>query len=192
VHLPAIRAAGAARDDSPPVDADDSWAVCPAAAVPAGADPSPVYRFDDGLQLAWKAHPPLRVRRTAGLQFEVRDTAGNPVPLEPYMGMISHAAVMRADGTVFAHLHPAGNFSMAAQSFFEAKVAGETTAGKNETAASAPVDHSKMHHGGAATSSEFSLPYEFPSAGQYHLWVQFKTTAGVHTARFAVTVAPES
>ena len=42
------------------------------------------------------------------------------------MGMTSHAAVLRSDGRVFAHLHPAGNFSMAAQMIFNAKLAKET------------------------------------------------------------------
>lgn len=174
-----------------PADADDSWASCPAASVPGAADAAPVYRFADGLQIVWKSHPSLRVRRDAGMQFEVRDAAGQPVPLEPYMGMISHAAVMRADGSVFAHLHPAGNFSMAAQTFFEAKVAKESLEGATVPAA---IDHSKMHHGAAAASgpSSFYLPYEFPSAGDYHVWIQFKTGGQVHTARFEATVLPAS
>jgi hypothetical protein len=142
------------------------------------------------LRIVWKSHPPLRIRRDAGMQFEVRDAAGQPVPLEPYMGMISHAAVMRADGSVFAHLHPAGNFSMAAQTFFEAKVARES---EGDAPAPASIDHSKMHHGAAtANPSTFYLPYEFPSIGDYHVWVQFKTGGHVRTARFEAKVLPAS
>jgi hypothetical protein len=103
------------------------------------------------------------------------------------MGMISHAAVIRADGGVFAHLHPAGNFSMAAQSFFESKVEGNASDGATSPGM---MDHSKMHHGGTMALSAFDLPYEFPSAGDYHVWVQFKTAEQVHTARFDVAVAP--
>jgi hypothetical protein len=192
IHLPAIPSAEAAHR-GPKIDADDSWAPCPPASVPSDTDPAPIYRFDDGLQLAWKTHPPLRARHDACLQFEVRDTAGQPVPLEPYMGMISHAAVMRADGSVFAHLHPAGNFSMAAQSFFETKVTKEAaSAGGQGGAPAAPeMDHSKMHHGTASGGASFSLPYEFPSSGEYQIWVQFKTGGQVRTAHFIVTVLPE-
>lgn len=189
LHLPAI-STGAAPPSKLQADADDSWASCPAAAVPGPGESAPVYRFEDGLQIVWKAHPALRVRHGAGMQFEVRDSAGQPVPLEPYMGMISHAAVMRADGGVFAHLHPAGNFSMAAQTFFEAKVAKEAA---DADAAPVAVDHSKMHHGATRSSSSvFYLPYEFPSAGDYHVWVQFKTGGQVRTARFEATVQPAS
>jgi hypothetical protein len=187
LHLPAM-SPGTATASRLQADPDDSWASCPAASVPDAAESAPAYRFDDGMQIVWKSHPPLRVRRDAGMQFEVRDSAGQPVPLEPYMGMISHAAVMRADGSVFAHLHPAGNFSMAAQSFFESKVAKETA---EVGVAPLAVDHSKMHHGATGPSpSVFYLPYEFPSTGSYHLWIQFKTGGQVRTARFEATVLP--
>lgn len=187
IHLPPL-ASSSAPLSTLKADPDDSWANCSTAAVADAASGSLDYHFDDGLRLLWKApSQPLRARHDAGLQFEVRNAAGEPVTLESYMGMISHAAVMRADGKIFAHLHPAGNFSMAAQSYFESKAAGETTG------AGAPpgvMDHSKMHHGGSAASPAFYLPYEFPSAGNYHLWVQFKTAGQVHTARFEAKVAP--
>ncbi|EDY16289.1 conserved hypothetical protein [Chthoniobacter flavus Ellin428] len=186
IHLPPVPS-GSTPTDNLRVDPDDSWATCTTPSVANAADAVSAYHFEDGLQLLWKPHPTLRARHDAGLQFEVRDAAGQPATLEPYMGMISHAAVMRADGGVFAHLHPAGNFSMAAQSFFESKVAGEASGGATS---SGMMDHSRMHHGGATASSAFELPYEFPSAGDYHLWVQFKTAGQVHTARFDVTVAP--
>jgi len=186
IHLPPVPS-GSSPSGALRVDPDDSWATCTAPVEANATDTAPAYHFEDGLQLLWKPHRPLRARHDAGLQFEVCDAAGQPVTLEPYMGMISHAAVMRADGSVFAHLHPAGNFSMAAQSFFESKVA------KEDSGTAMPLemmDHSKMHHGGTMTLSAFDLPYEFPSAGDYHLWVQFKTAEQVHTARFDVTVAP--
>lgn len=182
IHLPPVPS-NPAPAATLPADPDDSWATCSAVSVAEATGPTPSYHFDDGLQLVWHPHLPLRARHDAGLQFEVRDAAGQPVVLTPYMGMFSHAAVMRADGKVFAHLHPAGNFSMAAQSFFESKVAGEG-------ASTGVMDHSKMHHGSSSATSAFYLPYEFPSAGDYHLWVQFKTGGQVHTARFEAKVAP--
>jgi hypothetical protein len=81
---------------------------------------------------------------------------------------------------------------MAAQSFFETKVRRETSGG--DTGAAAEMDHSKMSHGVAAgaKTSEFSLPYEFPTAGDYRIWVQVKTAGTVRTAEFAALVADEA
>ncbi len=54
------------------------------------------------------------------LAFSVRDAAGAPVTVEPYMGMAAHAIVASRDGSVFAHLHPSGSISMAALQKFTA------------------------------------------------------------------------
>jgi hypothetical protein len=167
-------------------DPDDSWAsyandTASAAATAAGAD-----RLPDGTQVTWKSRKPLRVKQDASLNFEVTDSAGQPVALEPYMGMLSHAAVMRGDGSIFAHLHPAGNFSMAAQAFFETKLA--TEAGTSSDAQSSPsLDHSMHHHAATAISSVY-LPYEFPEPGNYRIWVQFKTKGKIITAVFDASV----
>ena len=108
------------------------------------------------------------------------------------MGMMSHAAILRADGAVFAHLHPTGNFSMAAQSYFAAKIAREVSKAGSATAAATEMDHSKMHHGspGEPPPTSITLPYEFPSPGNYHIWVQIKTAGQVLTAAFETNVVP--
>jgi hypothetical protein len=186
VHLPPIPAdAGAsARDHSLQADADDSWS-----ATPANGDVDCL--LPGNRKAIWKAHPPLRAKQDAHLEFVFRDADGQPLPLEPYMGMMSHAAILRSDGAVFAHLHPTGNYSMAAQSFFAAKIAREAAGGG--AADVAPVmDHSKMHHGaaGGAPVTSLSIPYEFPSPGDYAIWVQVKTGGQVVTAAFKTSVAP--
>ena len=52
------------------------------------------------------------------------------------------------------------------------------------------MDHAMMghmmHHMGGATS--VSVPYQFPSAGQYRLWVQVKSKGKVLTGIFDVVV----
>src|SRR5262249_23580407 len=158
---------------------DDSWFVQPANAVHTADNGDLVFAMPNGVEAVWKAHPPLHAKCDAHLKFEFRDAQGRPIPLEPYMGMASHAAVLRTDGGIFAHLHPTGNYSMAAQMYFDAKMA-------RETGGPAPMDHSKMHHGMAAGSGEASitLPYEFPTAGDYRIWVQIKTGGQVLTAKF--------
>jgi len=93
-------------------DPDDSWAIGVA------PDTAGTFRLPDGSKVEWKHDGPLRVNRDASLHFSVTDASGTPVDLEPYMGMLSHAAVLRDDNTVFSHLHPSGNYSMAAQMFF--------------------------------------------------------------------------
>jgi hypothetical protein len=125
--------------------------------------------------------------------------------------MLSHAAVLRSDGTVFAHLHPAGNFSMAAQSFFAAKLAREAAGrggqvelpaaggghsahhGHGSPAATPPDPHSAhaAHHppgSPTATESVLYLPYEFPEDGDYRIWVQFKAAGRILTAAFDAQV----
>jgi hypothetical protein len=211
VHVPATPGDAAATGGVPVrADPDDSWAVelpdsiAPATATDRGdavragepharypdalaAAPDASFALPDGRLAIWKAHPPLRAKHDAHLQFTFRDSAGQPLPLEPYMGMLSHAAILRDDGKIFAHLHPSGNYSMAAQSYFDAKIAREDGGG-----ASAEMDHSKMHHGPASGSggSTIVLPYEFPTAGEYRIWVQVKTGGRVLTAAFETTVGP--
>ncbi|HWF18627.1 MAG TPA: hypothetical protein VG754_05140 [Verrucomicrobiae bacterium] len=175
-------------------DPDDSWAASPNATLPPmGTATNAVFQFADGGRVVWKAHGPLRARQDAGLQFEVTDAAGNPARLEPYMGMISHAAVLRADNGVFAHLHPAGNFSMAAQRFYESKLAVENAAcAPPGTSLPANAEHSIAGHGNHISSGEnstISLPYEFPTAGNYRVWVQIKTGGRVLTAVFDAMVS---
>jgi hypothetical protein len=54
------------------------------------------------------------------------------------------------------------------------------------------MDHSKMHHNapGEASPTSIALPYEFPSPGDYHIWVQIKTAGQVLTAAFETNVLP--
>jgi hypothetical protein len=185
VHLPAIPkdSAPAADGGSLKPDPDDSWFVRPTNPVRTADNGDIVFAMPKGVEAVWKAHPQLRAKCDAHLKFEFRDSSGQPIPLEPYMGMLSHAAVLRADGGIFAHLHPTGNFSMAAQSYFDAKMA-------RETGGPAPMDHSKMHHGIPAGDASVALPYEFPTSGDYQIWVQIKTGGQVLTATFDSTVAP--
>jgi hypothetical protein len=180
-----VEASGAA---APKADLDDSWASYAVDAVPGADSPAPVFRLPDGTSVAWKAEKPLRIRRDASLRFEVKDPSGKPLALEPYMGMLSHAAVLRRDGTVFAHLHPVGNYSMAAQSYFATKLAREANAGAEASGSAAGGSDHSMHHGHASGSdgaeSSIYLPYEFPEPGDYRIWVQFKTADRILTAAF--------
>jgi hypothetical protein len=126
--------------------------------------------------MVWEKDSPLRENREAPLRFKVVDAVGAPVPLQPYMGMLGHAAIRRDDGSVFAHLHPVGSISMASQEFF-------TTDVNAGSLPDAPVDHSK-HLSAIARNEGVAFPYEFPKTGRYRIWVQVKSNDRVMTGVF--------
>lgn len=104
--------------------------------------------------------------------------------------MSGHAAVRRADGGVFAHLHPVGTISMAAQ---EAFVKRETKEGKKDGKAARaevkelPPATTPTPHATGLTDF-VSFPYEFPRAGHYRIWVQVKSEGRVLTGVFDAEV----
>lgn len=188
ILLPAIPDATESPGTTINRDPDDSWARYNAESVPLASTLSPIYRASDGTQIIWKHEKPLATKQDANLKFEVIDSSGKPVPLEPYMGMLCHAAVLRNDSSVFAHLHPSGNFSMAAQSFFESKLASETKPASDVPIADEMPNHMMHHHHSASAVSSVYLPYEFPESGNYRIWVQFKTNNRILTGVFDATV----
>ena len=167
------------RDESAPAfDPDDSWHF---------GDPLPAStpnscRLPSGYVMQWEWTGALETKREAPLRFRVLKPDGSPAPLEPYVGMAGHAALRRADGGVFAHLHPVGTISMAAQ---EAFLRRETNSGKQDGKAqstAAPTSHT------VGLTESVSFPYEFPSAGRYRLWVQVKSEGRVLTGVFDAEV----
>jgi hypothetical protein len=110
-------------------------------------------------------------------RFEVEDKNGKPLAsLEPYMGMAGHAEFVSRDMTVFAHVHPAGSISMAAL---------ELTRGSAGMSAMSPdtaAPGMAMAYG--PLPPEVSFPYGFPKPGEYRIFVQVRTAAGVQTAAF--------
>jgi hypothetical protein len=155
-------------------DPDDSFRLGAATAAPGGSAD-----LGDGFTMTWEGSPGPRVAGAeAGLHFTVRGPGGQPATIEPYMGMLSHAAVVRDGqdgGPVFIHLHPEGTVSMAALQFFEQRQ------GQSD-------GMTGMHHP-ASGDGVLSFPWSFPRPGRYHLWVQVKTGGQVRTGVFAVEVA---
>lgn len=151
-------------------DVDDSWF----AGIPAGNG--------EASGLLHRIGPAqIRVGEAVGLRFAARDEAGRALTLEPYMGMLGHAAIRRTDGTVFAHIHPTGTISMSAQMRFARAAARQT--GQPE-----PMDHS-MHEMHLENDGTVSFPYVFPQAGRYRIWVQTKIQGKVVTGVFDVDVS---
>lgn len=174
VTLPSAPSAQAAA-----VDADDSWQV-------GGGAAGNIVRLEDGSTMTWERDPGLQAGRETTLRFQVTDPAGAPAPLQPYMGMMSHAAVSRDDGSVFVHLHPAGSVSMTAQQLFAQRERGDTTRTPDGQLVVRATAHA-MHAAGGEPGV-VSFPYEFPKSGRYRIWVQVKRDGRVLTGAFDADV----
>jgi hypothetical protein len=182
-------------------DPDDSWLV-------SGDASRSEQTLADGSTMTWErdANAPLVAERLESLRFFVKSPDGEPSALEPYMGMLGHAVVMRDDGSVFVHVHPVGTVSMASQQAFADRVSATAT-GKGESGDSGQAsgtnhsshmnasDHSAPAgaHGSSkrATSDEqgiVSFPYSFPKPGNYRIWVQVKRGGRVLTGVYDVNV----
>jgi len=151
-------------------DPDDSWFT--GASQPEQALAS--YALADGSRLVWeRGNAPIAAGVERDLRFSVQDAGGADLSVEPYMGMAAHVVVAGRDGSVFAHLHPSGSISMAAMQRF------------------AGASDSDPHAGHMTTlNGRVGIPYAFPKAGAYRLFVQVKRTGTVMTAAFDLDARP--
>lgn len=177
-------------------DPDDSWWRGAPAPETSGSDRVET-ALADGSRLRWMREGDLVTDADVTLSFEVHDPDGQPAALEPYMGMLSHAAVTRDDGAVFVHLHPSGTISMGSLSILERRAAGDPaltarnvgdtshvfTVAPDNSATGPPM---AMDHG--RESNRVSFPFAFPQPGSYTIWVQVKRNGRVLTGAFEATV----
>ena len=161
------------------LDPDDSWLTTMPAGKAGGVT------LADGSRMVWEGAPAMI---TAGQELELRFTVyapdGTPAHLEPYMGMLAHAAVTREDGAVFVHLHPMGTVSMTSQQLFEQRARGDTARDERGGLVIRPGMKHDEH------ASAVSFPYEFPQPGRYRIWVQVRRDGRVLTGAFDADVAP--
>jgi len=134
-----------------------------------------VCRLMGGYTLVFENEGAVVAGRETSLRFAAFGPDGREVALQPYMGMLGHAAVRREDGSVFAHLHPMGSFSMASQEVFRLREAGDGAVGTPPTSADAPTNR-------------VSFPYEFPKPGRYRLWIQVRIEGRVLTGVYDVKI----
>lgn len=180
--------APAAGDSAAFGDPDDSWRLAgplpPLIGAVAASD------LGDGLTMRWDGTGDAVAGSDRMLTFSVRDAAGRPAALQPYMGMLAHAAVMRDDGSVFVHLHPVGTASMASLAAVERAggPSGKANVGANANANVSPVMEGMDHAAPAGGDGRVSLPYAFPKPGPYRLWVQVRTEGAIRTGVFDVLV----
>lgn len=147
---------------------DDSVGVAPglSRAEVMGGPGTATVRLTDGYSMSLDLGAPLYARSGQLLRVALLDPAGGPPDdMQLYMGMQAHAAVFKTDGSVFAHIHPAGTIPMAAY-------------GTNMGAMEMPV----------APASEVSFPFGFPTAGRYRIFVQMKHGGVIETGVFDLQV----
>ena len=185
-----------------PPDADDSWQMDNA--VPGSPrqwnnySNDPAQRVVDaggGYKMIWENPGPLIENNDASLRFRLLAPDNQSALLEPYLGMLGHAVVRRQDGAVFAHIHPVGTFSMAAQKFFVNGMAGKrpTLTGQSGLLPGEQQSPAGQLHGNHTNSvgaaGDVSFPYAFPKSGPYRIWVQTKSEGRILTGVFDADVA---
>jgi len=179
VMLPGIAGRALAGDDAAGQDAPVS------AAGPAHGEQR--FELPDEYTMVWKVPPSLTAKTPYDFRFELLDPQGKPArDMALYMGMLGHAAFVKTDGTVFAHVHPNGTMAMAA--FMMAN----PQSGMNTAPEGASMPAMNMANAGSGLPSEVSFPYGFPSVGRYRIFVQMKHGATVETGVFdAMCGAPQ-
>jgi hypothetical protein len=131
--------------------------------APVGDDSS--WSSGDVAHVVWDRPAALRASAAIPLTFHVEPADG----LEPYMGMVAHAEIIKTDGSVFAHLHPSGSVAMPALELAQSSMSG--------MAMDMPM---KM----PPIASKFSIPFGFPRPGDYRVFVQIKRSGVIETASF--------
>jgi hypothetical protein len=123
----------------------------------------------DGYRMRWlNGTGPRKANRPELFKFELTDAQGNAPPdMALYMGMLGHAAFVKTDGSVFAHIHPNGSVAMAAF-----MMSGNA------------MEMGDIHH----LPNQVSFPYGFPQPGHYRIVVQMKHGATVETGIFDAQV----
>ena len=139
-----------------------------------------------GFRMIWERDAaPYRASMPYEFRFRVEDSAGRPPrDMELYMGMLGHAAFVRADLSVFAHVHPSGSVPMPALALTQNT---EPDAGHTMMPGMAMPRMADMPDAGALPA-DVSFPYGFPKPGRYRIIVQVKRGGTIETGIFDTQV----
>ncbi len=107
-------------DAAPPKGEEENFFIC--------GKPGTGVKLKDGSSMVWEEQKDesMYAGKVYNLQFAVYAPDGKPAELDAYLGMGGHAAVIRNDGNVYIHMHPAGTINMAAQNVLNKRVADTT------------------------------------------------------------------
>ncbi len=170
--------------------------------------------LQDSSSIIWEENPTLEAGKLYPLKFSVQAPQGQKTQLEPYLGMMGHAVVVKDDGTVYIHLHPTGSYSSAAQQILQARINTDdkqfTTQFPESKVFKDSIDRflsyletlseekkgeyfmTSMNHATEDSPHQdhanVSFPYAFPKAGNYRIWVQVKRNGQILTGVFDAKV----
>ncbi|MCC8426509.1 hypothetical protein [Mucilaginibacter sp. UR6-11] len=172
-------------------------------------------RLNDGSTAIWLQSPgqQIRANELTMLKFEILGPDRKPARLEPYMGMMAHAVILKDDGSVYIHLHPAGSYSMASQkalldriafhepldkylpqpavfadsiNHFITRVNAMDETRRNKLLMVNMPDMTSGKEG--AMAHQISFPYTFPQPGKYRIWIQTKRNGVILNSAFDAEV----
>ncbi len=131
------------------------------------------FHLPDGYRMHWDRPSELAAREPYEFRFQLLTKEGKaPHDMELYMGMNGHAAFIKDDGSVFAHVHPSGTASMAAMMLASAQ---------NGSA----MDMQPI------PSDSVIFPYGFPKTGRYRIVIQMKHGSTIETGFFDTSVVAQ-
>ena len=153
-----------------PDKAQGAWLLRAATSHPEG---DPAGAAGGSYQVALMPMPmKLVAGQDAMLHFQVRDAGGKPIgDLEPYLGALGHCVILSDDSDVYLHSHPMG-------------ASMEGMEGMNHDMGAMKMDAPR-----AASGPDVIFHTNFPRAGLYKVWGQFKHRGKIVTAPFVVSVA---
>lgn len=138
------------------------------------------FALPDGYHLIWLPVEGARLPAKQPVLFRFRLAKPNGAPPQDmalYMGMLGHAAFVKTDGSVFAHIHPSGSVSMAALMLAQGQ---QSPNQRGAIPHSAEMQMDMPIH----IPNEVSFPYGFPSPGRYRIFVQMKHGKTIETGTF--------
>jgi hypothetical protein len=150
-----------------------------------GAGTTTSFTLPDGYKMTWfRENGALQAKHPELFRFRLLTPAGTaPADMAFYMGMLGHAAFVKSDGSVFAHIHPNGSVAMSA--FMMAQAQNQANA---DSGTMPGMSMPGITQGQAALANEVPFPYGFPTAGHYRIFVQMKHGSVVETGIFDAQV----
>jgi hypothetical protein len=194
IEVPAIAGRPLAGDDAKGV-APELSSLRAVNGCPVNPVAGPKFTLPDGYTMVWNNPDKLSAKSPEVFSFSLLDAKGNPArDMALYMGMVGHAAFVKDDGTVFAHVHPSGTVSMAALMMAAAQNT-QANGAKTKMDSMPGMDMSSGKDGAAShVPNSVGFPYGFPTPGAYRIFVQMKHGQTIETAAFdaCATDTPKS
>lgn len=169
-------------------------------------------KLQDGSSIVWEEDPnkPLMMGKVYDLKFSIVSPDGTKAKLEPYLGMMGHAAIVKDDGSVYIHLHPTGTVSSTSVSVMQKRLNETSTkpfilptttfkdsvdkvmtklSMMTETERDNFLMPNMLHTNDKAEHhNTVNFPYVFPQAGKYRIWLQVKRNGKILTGTFDAKV----